>query len=52
MTHTFPELIIGGVFVAPFVIYVVGALVIIWMIRPLLHLVGFRGSSASRPSPS
>jgi hypothetical protein len=41
MTHTFPELIIGGVLVAPFVIYVVGALFIIWMIRPLLHLVGF-----------
>jgi hypothetical protein len=41
MTHTFPELIIGGVFVAPFVIYVLGALVIIWMIRPLLSLVGF-----------
>jgi hypothetical protein len=41
MTHTFPELIIGGVFVAPFVIYVVCALFILWIIRPLLHLVGF-----------
>jgi hypothetical protein len=41
MTHTFLELIIGGVLVAPFVIYVVGALVVFWMIRPLLHLVGF-----------
>lgn len=41
MMHTFPELIIGGVFVAPFMIYVLAALVVIWMIRPLLHLVGF-----------
>ena len=41
MTHTFLELIIGGVLVAPFVIYVVGALVVFWMIRPLLRLVGF-----------
>ena len=41
MTHTFPELVIGGVLVAPLVIYLVGALAIFWMIRPLLHLVGF-----------
>ena len=41
MAHTFPELIIGGVLVAPFVTYLVAALVVIIVLRPLLHLVGF-----------
>ena len=41
MTHTFPELTIGGVFVAPFVTYVVVALAIVLVLRPILHAVGF-----------
>ena len=41
MTHTFPELIIGGVLLAPFVTYLVSALVVIVVLRPLLQLVGF-----------
>jgi len=41
MAHSFPELIIGGVLVAPFVTYLMAALVVIIVLRPLLHVVGF-----------
>ena len=41
MAHTFPELVIGGVLLAPFVTYLVMTLVIIIVLRPLLHVVGF-----------
>ncbi|WP_050421648.1 DUF1656 domain-containing protein [Bradyrhizobium tropiciagri] len=41
MAHTFPELIIGGVLVAPFVTYLMTALVVVIVLRPLLHFVGF-----------
>jgi hypothetical protein len=41
MTHTFQELVIGGVLVAPFVTYLVAALVVTIALRPLLHFVGF-----------
>jgi uncharacterized protein DUF1656 len=41
MAHTFPELIIGGVLVAPFVTYLMTALVVVIVLRPLLHVVGF-----------
>ena len=41
MAHTFPELVIGGVLLAPFVTYLVMALVVIIVLRPLLHVVGF-----------
>ena len=41
MAHTLPELVIGGVLLAPFVTYLVVALVIIIVLRPLLHVVGF-----------
>ena len=41
MAHTFPELIIGGVLVAPFVTYLVTAFVVIIVLRPILHVVGF-----------
>jgi len=43
MTHTFPELIIGGVLVAPFVPYLVTALFAIIILRPILHLIGLAG---------
>jgi hypothetical protein len=43
MTHTFHELVIGGVLVAPFISYAVAALFVILIIRPILHLVGFSG---------
>jgi hypothetical protein len=41
MAQTFSELIIGGVLLAPFVTYLVMTLVVIIVLRPLLHVVGF-----------
>ena len=41
MTHTFHELVIGGVFVAPFIAYAVAALFFVLLIRPFLIFVGF-----------
>ena len=41
MAHTFAELVIEGVLLAPFVTYLVAALVLIVVLRPLLHVVGF-----------
>ena len=41
MARTFPELVIGGVLLAPFVTYLVAAIVLIVVLRPLLHVVGF-----------
>jgi len=41
MAHTFPELVVEGVLFAPFVTYLVAALVLIVVLRPLLHVVGF-----------
>jgi Protein of unknown function (DUF1656) len=50
MMHGFPELTIGGVLVAPFVIYVGAAIAIFAVLRPFLHLVGFNALSAIRRS--
>jgi hypothetical protein len=41
MTHTYRELIIGGVLVAPIVSYAATAILIFLLLRPLLHFVGF-----------
>ena len=41
MTHSFSELVIGGVLVAPFVTYIVMALVAFVALRPILHAIGF-----------
>jgi Protein of unknown function (DUF1656) len=41
MNHTFHELVVGGVLVAPFLSYAVGALFVIVVIRPVLHSIGF-----------
>ena len=41
MAHTFPELAIGGVLLPPFVTDLAMALVVIVVLRPLLHVVGF-----------
>lgn len=41
MAHTFSELVIGGVLLAPFVTYLVMTLVVVMVLRPLLHAVGF-----------
>ncbi len=37
----FRDLVVGGVFFAPILSYAIAALVIIALLRPLLHLVGF-----------
>jgi hypothetical protein len=41
MMHSFPELTIGGVLIAPFVIYAGAAIAIFAVLRPFLHLVAF-----------
>jgi hypothetical protein len=41
MTHTFRELVVGGVLLAPFVTCAVAALVIVLIIRPILRFTGF-----------
>lgn len=41
MMHGFPELTIGGVLVAPFVIYAGVAVAVFAALRPVLHFVGF-----------
>jgi len=41
MAQTFAELVVGGVLLAPFVTYLVAAFVLIVVLRPLLHVVGF-----------
>jgi hypothetical protein len=41
MAHTFAELVVGGVLMAPFITYLAVALVVILVLRQLLHVVGF-----------
>ncbi len=41
MMHSFPELTVGGVLVAPFVIYAGAAVAIFAVLRPFLRLVAF-----------
>ena len=41
MARTFSELIVGGVLFAPLVTYLLTALVVIIVLRPLLHVAGF-----------
>jgi uncharacterized protein DUF1656 len=41
MTHTFRELILGGVLVAPIISYAALSLVLFLLLRPLLHIAGF-----------
>ena len=38
MMHPFSELVIGGVFLAPFVTYAVASLVIVLVLRPMLRI--------------
>jgi Protein of unknown function (DUF1656) len=47
MMHGFPELTIGGVLVAPFVIYASAAIAIFAVLCPFLHLVGFSRAFSS-----
>lgn len=49
MMHTFPELTIGDVLLAPFVTYAVAALFIYLLLRPILRLVAFDRLFANPP---
>ncbi|MGA7809344.1 DUF1656 domain-containing protein [Bradyrhizobium sp.] len=49
MTHGFPELVIGGVLVAPFVTYALAALVLFLLLKPALSLINFE-ATFSNPS--
>lgn len=40
MTHTYRELVLDGVLVAPIVSYAAMALLLFLLLRPLLHLAG------------
>jgi hypothetical protein len=41
MTQTYRELVIGGVLVAPIVSYAAAMIVILVVLRPALHIIGF-----------
>ena len=41
MMHSFSELTMGGVLIAPFVIYAGAAIAMFAVLRPFLHLVAF-----------
>jgi hypothetical protein len=47
--HSFSELVIGSVFVAPFIGYAATAFIIILALRPILHMCGF-GKLFSHPA--
>ena len=49
MTHTFRELVVGGVLLAPFVTYAIAALAIVLIGRPVLRFTGF-ANMFSQPS--
>ena len=49
MMHSFRELTIGGVFIAPFVFYAGAAVAIFAALRPFLHLVAFDRAFISPP---
>jgi hypothetical protein len=49
MMHSFPELTLGGVLVAPFVIYAGAAIAIFALLRPFLHLVAFDRAFRNAP---
>ena len=49
MMHSFPKLTIGGVLVAPFVMYAVTAIAIFAVLRPVLHLIAFDRAFSNPP---
>jgi Protein of unknown function (DUF1656) len=49
MSHAFPELVIGGILLAPFATYLAMALAVIIVLRPLLHVVGFAKTFSHAP---
>jgi Protein of unknown function (DUF1656) len=49
MMHSFSELTIGGVLVAPFVMYAGVAIAIFALLRPVLHLIAFDRAFSNPP---
>jgi hypothetical protein len=49
VTHTYRELMIGGVLVAPIASYAAAMLFIIVMLRPILHFIGFSSVFSNPP---
>ena len=47
--HGFPELVIGGVLVAPFVLYAAAAFALLMLLRPVLRLVRFERVVSNPP---
>ena len=41
MMHSFPDLVVGDVVVAPFIVYALTAFAIFVALRPILHRCGF-----------
>lgn len=50
MEHGYPELVIGGVLVAPFVAYAVTAAVLLFLVRPILLRVGADRAFSNPPA--
>ena len=49
MMHAFPELVLDGVLIAPFVLYAGTALAICAGLRPLLYLLSFERAFSNPP---
>jgi hypothetical protein len=49
MMHSFAELTIGGVLVAPFVMYAGVAIAMFAVLRPVLHLIAFDHAFSNPP---
>jgi len=41
MTHSFPELVVDGVLLAPLVTYAIAAFAMFLVLRPVLHFIRF-----------
>ncbi|MCJ2103510.1 DUF1656 domain-containing protein [Methylobacterium sp. E-046] len=49
MRQTFPELVVGGVLISPFVTYLGAALALFLLLRPVLAQVGFEDLFSAPP---
>jgi hypothetical protein len=49
MTHTFNDLVIGGVLMAPVLTYALATLVLVFVLRAVLHRIGFSSVFTSSP---
>jgi hypothetical protein len=49
MTHSYRELVIGGVLIAPLLSYAVATVAIVVILRPVLHFVGFSNWFSNPP---